>query len=219
MKNKIRSLLVALGLAAAAIAPTATAGLLIVTINGAICVDNTACDTNLAPNIIQTNGGGFALLAAQSFSNNPGDASGGTLDLSWQIITGPNTGGAIQIIAFQDGFTLPPPGPATLLSVISGDIRNGTLNAQQFLDDFTPGIQGPFTAGGTTVGFTDTKTLGLILAGPYSLEEVLNFNFVAGTVSGTSTGDFSSTVLPEPGTLALLGLALFGFAVSRRRKS
>lgn len=80
-----------------------------------------------------------------------------------------------------------------------------------FAQDTLIGQVGPLGPG----GFGGVTGYGFSPDAPYSVTEILTLRTAGGFT--TFSGDFEVNV-PEPTTLALLGLGLLGFAVARRRR-
>jgi hypothetical protein len=225
-KVAIGTLLMAAGL----FAQVSVAGPLTIDLGGFVCVDNTACDTNPLLNVMTVSNGvggvptapGYFVTIATSFSNNPGSQLFNILDVTWTVNSIGTPGGPLTILVSQTGFNVGPVGAnAQLESVCGGDVLNGSATCQEWanlsntlfgLGPITPGAQGPFTAPFTSDLFSAPYT-GTV---PYALTDRLIFNLGA---NGTSTGDLRSTThIPEPGTLLLVGAALAGAGLTRRRK-
>ena len=208
----------------------AMAGPLTVNLGGFICADNAACDTNVAVNVMTVTAGqngvpvipGYNISISTSFSNNPGSQLFNILDVTWTVASIGTGGGPLTILVSQTDFNVGPVGPnATLESVCGGDVFNGSVTCQEWanlanvlfgLGPVTPGAQGPF-AGPFSSDLFSAPYTGTV---PYALTDRLIFNLGA---NATSTGDLRSTThIPEPGTLLLVGAALAGAGLARRRK-
>ena len=202
-----------------------------VNLGGFICSDGAACDGNASAGVVQVTAGalgvpvipGYNVAITIGTSNAPGGPGFSLLDASWNINTLGTAGGPLTILVSATGYTFPSTGTlATLTSLLNGNlVGTGTVTGQQWCNTSnvlffvgpgcSPGPQGPFA--GPSISSTLTTTFNVVT--PYSLTERLIFNLGANTLT---TGDFASTVVPEPGTLALLGIALGGLGFVGRRK-
>jgi len=234
MVNLKKLMIGALATAGLVFGQAATAGLLTLTIDGIVCADGAACDSNPLPNFVQVIVGAGVnpaipgLLSGSfeaSFSNNPGTANFNIMDVTWALVASTGVGPNFNLMASQTDFNVGPVGPGAILqSVCSGDVSGGSSvvcqewvnlgNTLNGLGPITPGAQGPFTAPFSNTAFSAPYT-GTV---PYSITDRLLFTLAAGT---TSTGDLRSITpvkIPEPATLLLIGAALAGAGFARRRK-
>jgi hypothetical protein len=104
-------------------------------------------------------------------------------------------------------------------NLISGAISSVTLST--FLDT-TNGISPPNgtpldTANFTSIGTHTTTTTLATGAGPYSLQEVYTIH-ATGVGNANLTIDITSSVVPEPGTLTLVGTVLVGLGLLRWKR-
>lgn len=185
------------------------------------CADGDVCDANpLAGAVTFVGSVGVYILNVTTGASKPLLVGGNPLmDLNSIDITAPNTVSTnTLVIEFSDtSFVL----PGTFTGEFGGVLSSGegaTVVATAFFDAgnglfsqaTAMGLIGPFGPGPFAGTFTD----GLAPAGLYSVTEVITLRTVG---ASNFSGDFEVNV-PEPTTLALLGLGLLGFAATRRRR-
>ena len=152
------------------------------------------------------------------------NASGGApsfLDSTFGAYNNSGTGGTVTILASATDYTSLTAGAGAYLVGNIGGTINGTatvsaqswINSSNALNAMTGSTiaQGPFSS----AAFSDSSATTFIASNPFSLTHQIILNVAA---QSSTTGDFNTNI-PEPGTLALLGLGLLGAGVLRRRQT
>lgn len=176
-------------------------------------VDNAAGDGSAVNGAIvfSTSAFGYSFLLNASQSKPLiGSASQPQLDLTFSATT-QGAAGPVYLWAIDDGFTgSGGPYSLTLGGTNSGGSGTATAsvyaNTSSFLVDSVVGTGAAFAAAssGSFVAPSNPYLLALLIQ-------------VSRSTAGTTTGDGNFSV-PEPGTLALAGLAMFGIAATRIRR-
>jgi uncharacterized membrane protein (Fun14 family) len=223
----------AIGLAAASLAPTAArAGVIvIVDVNGSGPTTLCSSATNSCAQASDLVVGGVTISGASVASNAPGSPLLSFSSGSSTIIS--NLSGALATVSFfigGNGYTQPLP-PATLFSRIGGTVTiGGGANAVTMVSCTVSGPVDTSCSGGTTtapltpnITATDSTyqaqdtTPVTSLTAPYSLVEGINYTLSDGAILGFQAST-SLRAVPEPVSLALLGVGLLGLGAVPRRK-
>jgi hypothetical protein len=183
------------------------------------CADGTACDLNPVAGVVTFSGdlgGGFLVNVSTGLSKPLLNGMPVLMDLN-SVDVNVDAGAHTLTIMFSDtdflntgslfgefGGTLSTGAGGTITAEAFYSLDNALFDLANSLGEIGPFGSGPFSGStsGTAVGWA-----------PYSLTQVLRLTTNGFTVF---SGDASINV-PEPGTLALTGLALLALAGRRRR--
>lgn len=135
-----------------------------------------------------------------------------------------NAGGTLRITLTETGLTLGANGgPVTVNSAIGGTTQ-GVVSYSSWLDDANnplnvanPTGQGTllFSGSSSSMAFAATGQGTTLASDPFAMTLQVD---ITHTARATTSFDFSATV-PEPGTLALLSVALLGAGFAARRRN
>lgn len=194
---------------------------------GTTCVDNAACDTNATVGILSTNVGGA--LGTITVSGSTTTSSHTLADLSIALNGAINSTGTFHISITDTGYTIPAPPiqmnvSVTGLSAVGGP--QGSLTAVGFFGATnalfdTSGVATSTASTNVNAAAGTGQSAKITGATPYSLTDYITVN-VTSVGTGSSNlqvnSDVSTSSVPEPTTISLLGGAMLLAATALKRK-
>jgi hypothetical protein len=169
--------------------------------NGTDTISNVAASSSITLNVILTAG--------------PNGSAGGGVSVDYSELV---ASGDFTVTAFSQPYELNPLGDSLGITTDTGtQIRN--INA---VDDFNPPAPFGLLAGQSYLMGTITFHNVTGVVGSFQVDSLLTgtdglSDGAWGNISGTSTYNSATAVVPEPGTLSLLGMGLGGLYVVGRR--
>jgi hypothetical protein len=175
---------------------------------------------------------GFNIDINTGVSNSPGDGTGATLlisNLSRRDSTNPGTAYTLFVDATATGYSTPSGAALTISSSGGGSYTNhfgatsttfnsyaDASNAQFGTATATPTQTFSMTGAGGTDGYTFLDTTNAFAGSLYSISSSAAITLSSPLAQSNFSG--STSVVPEPGSLALLGLVAGSGVLARRRR-
>jgi hypothetical protein len=181
-----------------------------------VCADGDACDSNAAAGVITFIGAVGAYNVNVTTGIGGGVSPTFLMDLNSVNLQTGSGAHSLEILLSDTGFTSIGQvtgawgGTLSGLGTVSASAAYSLTNTL-FAQTTSLGSAGPFSG----PAFSTSLSGAAIASSPYSLTQRI---FLSSTGPLSYSGDFELQI-PEPGTLALLGLALGGLGFSARRRS